>query len=85
MSVGHRSENYHYLIALDEARTAYEAFEKKVKYRAMQPKEKEFSAAAVKAFHVPVEMFDVPNCELLEPLTLSPSNFSNRLNGKGCP
>src|SRR5207248_8427901 len=37
------------------------------------------------SFQVPLEMFEVPNCELLEPVTLSPSSFNESVNGKGWP
>ena len=68
MSIAHRDEGYHTMLALDEARIAHQMFEKKVKDRAMQAKEKEFSPAAVKAFEVPVKNRTAEQAELAAPL-----------------
>src|SRR5262249_7318531 len=68
MSNTHRDEAYHQMIALDEARTAYLTFERKVKERVIEAKKKEFSAEVVRAYGVPAEKRTPREAEMAEPL-----------------
>jgi hypothetical protein len=68
MSTTHRDENYHYLIALDEARIAYRLLEKKVKDRVIQSEKASFSPAAVKAFETPSAERTPAQAELAAPV-----------------
>jgi hypothetical protein len=52
LSIHRRDEDSYYVLALDEARTAYLTFEKQIKDRAMKIKEKGFSPEAAKAFEI---------------------------------
>src|SRR5262249_39125276 len=68
MSTGHRDETYAYMIALDEARLAYRIFEKKVKDRVVESKEKGFSAEALQAFRTPAKKRTPREADLAAPV-----------------
>ena len=69
MSMTHRDENYHHMIALDEARSAYLTFEKQIKQRVIDGKKKEFPPEVVRAFEIPPEKRTSAEAELAEPLS----------------
>src|SRR5262249_42732402 len=56
------------MIALDEARTAYLAFEKQVRERVIQAKKKDFVAEVVRAYEIPPEKRTPREVEVAEPL-----------------
>ena len=68
MSNTHRDEAYHQMIALDEARTAYLAFERQVRERVIEAKKREFAADVVRAYGVPPEKRTPREAETAEPL-----------------
>ncbi|MFN8007338.1 MAG: PSD1 and planctomycete cytochrome C domain-containing protein [Terriglobia bacterium] len=68
MSVADHKQHYPRAIAVEEARIAYRLFEKKVKDRAFQPREKEFSHEAVAAFEIPEDRRSMQQKELAAPL-----------------
>jgi len=68
MSTSHRDENYHTILALEEARVAYWQYEKQIKQRVMKAKEKGFSAEAVKAFETPMRNRTEAQTALAAPL-----------------
>ena len=69
MSSIHREEAYHLMIALDEARIAYRAFEKEIKDRLVEATKKEFSPEVVSAFEIPLKERTAEQAELAAPLT----------------
>ena len=69
MSSIHREEAYHLLIALDEARIAYRAFEEKIKDRLVEAKKKESPPEVVSAFEIPQKDRTAEQAELAAPLT----------------
>ncbi len=68
MSVGHRDEYYHRMLALDEVRDAYLAFEKMVKDRVIDSKKKDYRSEVVRSYEVPAEKRTIEEAELAEPL-----------------
>ena len=50
MSNTHRDENYHQMIALDEARSAYLTFERQVRDRVIETRKKDFPLEVVRAY-----------------------------------
>ena len=70
-----RDEHYHFSIVLDEARTAYQTFEKKVKDGVIENKKKEFPAEVVRAYEIPLEKRTAREVELAAPLVKAYENI----------
>jgi len=68
MSIGHRDETYAQMIALDEVRLAYRIFEKKVKDRVIESKEKGFPVEALQAFRTPPKKRSPREADLAAPV-----------------
>ena len=68
MATATRDEFYHVSIAVDEARTAYGTFEKRIKDRVIESKKKDFPAEVVRAYEVPLEKRTAQEVELAAPL-----------------
>ncbi|MBI3667407.1 MAG: PSD1 domain-containing protein, partial [Acidobacteria bacterium] len=68
LSMTHRDESYHWMIALDEARTAYQKLEKTVKDRVIEAKKKDFPPEVVRAYEIPAERRTAQEAEIAAPL-----------------
>jgi cytochrome c553 len=68
MSNTHRDEAYHQMIALDEGRTAYLTFERRVRERVIETKKKDFPAEVVRAYGVPSDKRTPQEAEVADPL-----------------
>src|SRR5579862_3344056 len=68
MSGTHRDEYYHNMLAVAEARSAYQTLERRVKERVLQEKKKNFSAEAVRAYEIPAEKRTAEQNELAGPV-----------------
>jgi len=68
LSATHRDEGYHSLLAVDEARAAYQNLERKVRERALEEKKKNFPADVIRAYEIPAEKRTSAQAELAAPL-----------------
>ena len=68
MSTGHWREDYHRIIALDEARDAYLKFEIQVKDRVIEVKKKDYPPEVVRAYEIPEKKRTALEAELAAPL-----------------
>ena len=69
MSTGHRRDDYHWMIALTEARASYQRFETQVKDRVIEVKKKDYPPEVVRAYEVPMKERTARELELAAPLT----------------
>ena len=68
MSIIHRVEAYHSMIALAEVRQTYKDFEEKIKNRVIETKKKDYAQKVVAAYEIPMEERTAQELELAEPL-----------------
>ena len=68
MSIIHRVEAYHSMIALAEARQTYKDFEERIKNRVIKTKKKDYAREVVTAYEIPMEERTAEELELAEPL-----------------
>jgi hypothetical protein len=68
VSATHRDETYHWMIALDEARLAYQRLEKTVKDRVIESRKKEFLPEVVRANEIAAEKRTAQEAEAAAPL-----------------